>query len=119
MTVAADGWVHRLRRIQTHRGDAMSAMNSDATDLKEARRYVRKLRGFFALLATAAVVTALTAAINLVATPGRLWFLWVVFGFAVAIAFSALDVFGRNLWLGSDWERRQIDKRLRRLQERR
>jgi hypothetical protein len=97
----------------------MSAMNPDAADLKEARRYVRKLRGFYTLLATAAGVIALTAAINLATTPARLWFLWVVFGFAVAIAFSALDVFGRNLWLGSDWERRQINRLLRQLQERR
>lgn len=80
---------------------------------------MRKLRGFYSLLATAVGVIALAAAINLVTTPGRLWFLWVAVGFAVAIAFSALDVFGRNLWLGSDWERRQIGRRLRQLLERR
>lgn len=97
----------------------MQTAEPDPADLKEARRYVRKLRGFYALLATAVGVIALTAAVNLVTTPGRLWFPWVVFGFAAAIAFSAADVFGRNLWLDSDWERRQIDRRLRRLQERR
>jgi hypothetical protein len=97
----------------------MQTAETDAADLKDARRYVRKLRDFFTLLAVAAGVIALTATINLVRSPERLWFPWVVFAFAVAIAFSALDVFGRNLWLGSDWERRQIDRRLRRIRERR
>lgn len=95
----------------------MPPNDTDSTDLREARRYVRRLRSFYTLLVTAALVIALTAAVNLVTTPGRLWFLWVVFGFAVAIAFSALDVFGRRLWLGPDWERRQIERRLRQLRE--
>lgn len=97
----------------------MQPVEPDPADLKEARRHVRKLRRFFALLLVAAGVIALTATINLLTSPQRLWFLWVVFGFAVAIGFSALEVFGRNLWLGPDWEQRQIDRRLRQLKERR
>lgn len=91
--------------------------DTDRADLREARRHVHRLRGFYTLLVTAALVIALTATVNLVTTPGRLWFLWVVFGFAVAIAFSALDVFGRQVWLGPDWERRQVERRLRQLRE--
>jgi len=85
----------------------------ESHDLRATRRHVHRLRGFYTLLATAVLVIALTATVNLVTAPDRLWFLWVVFGFAVAIAFSALDVFGRHLWLGPAWERRQIE-RLRR-----
>jgi hypothetical protein len=84
----------------------MQTVGLDTADLKEARRHVRKLRGFFALLVTAAGVVALTATITLVNSQERFWFPWVVFGFAPAIVFSALDVSGRNLWLGPDWERR-------------
>jgi hypothetical protein len=121
MAVAPVGWLNRLRRIfsQTHCTVTMQTAEMENADLKEARRWVRKLRGFYILLATAAGVIALTATVKLLTTPDRLWFLWVVFGFAVAIAFSALNLFGRNLWLGSEWERRQIDRRLRQLQERR
>jgi uncharacterized membrane protein len=97
----------------------MQTVEPDPAEQKEARRYARKLRGFFTLLAVAAGVIVLAATLNLVKSPDRLWFLWVVFGFALAIAFSALNVFGRNLWFGPDWERRQIDKRLRRLREQR
>ena len=97
----------------------MQTADTDAADLKEARRHARRLRGFYTLLAVAAAVIALTAVVNLLTSPQRLWFPWVVFGFGVAIAFSALDVFGRSLWLGADWERRQVERRLRQLQERR
>ncbi len=97
----------------------MQPAEPDSAELRETRRYVRRLRDFYTLLATAVLVIALTATINLVTAPHRLWFLWVVFGFAVAVAFSALRVFGRSLWLGPDWERRQIERRLRQGRERR
>lgn len=90
---------------------------TETPEYREARRYVRKLRDFHALLLTAVAVIALTATINLVRSPDRLWFLWVVFGFAIAIAFSALDLFGRRYWLGPEWEKRQIEKRLQQMRE--
>lgn len=97
----------------------MQAAEADVADLKEERREARKLRALYELLATAAAVIALTAAVNVLTSSQRLWSLWVVFGFAVAIACCALDVFGRSLWLGTDWERRQLERRLRQLQQRR
>jgi uncharacterized membrane protein YdbT with pleckstrin-like domain len=95
----------------------MTAADRHAADLKEARRYVRKLRDFHTLLLTAVAVIALTATIKLITSPERLWFLWVVFGLAIAIVFSAIGVFGRGHWLGPDWERRETDRRLRQLRE--
>jgi fatty acid desaturase len=80
--------------------------------LETARRDVRRLRKFYSLVGTAMLVIALTAVVNWVASPGHWWFLWVVFGFGVAIAFSAFDLFARWRWLGPDWERRQLEKRL-------
>jgi hypothetical protein len=82
---------------------------------REARRHVRRLRDFHLLLLTAAAVIALTATVNLIRTPERLWFLWVLFGFAIALAFSALQLFGRGVWLGPNWEKRQIEKRLQQM----
>jgi hypothetical protein len=76
-------------------------------DLANARKYVKRLREFYRLLAVAVLVTGLTAAINLM-TGGRLWFYWVIVGFGVALAFSALDTFGRHLWLGRDWQDRKL-----------
>jgi hypothetical protein len=77
------------------------------SDLADARKYVKRLRDFYQLLAVAVLVTGLSAAVNLV-TGGRLWFYWVIVGFGIAIAFSALDTFGRHLWLGRDWQERKL-----------
>lgn len=79
-----------------------------------ARRYVRRLREFYQLLATAAAVIALTAVVNLMATPQRLWFPWVAFGFGIALVFSALRLFLRRRWLDGDWEQRKISAYLSR-----
>jgi len=93
-------------------------MEAEKTEAyREARRHVRKLRDFHVLLLTAAGVIALTAIVNLTRTPDRLWFLWVVFGFAIAIVFSAINLYGRGFWLGPDWEKRQIEKRLQQMRE--
>lgn len=81
---------------------------------KDARRHVRRLGNFYRLCLLAVLVVTLTGVINLLASPHRLWFLWVAFGFAVALAFNALNTFGRSLWLNRDWEDRKIREYLER-----
>jgi fatty acid desaturase len=75
---------------------------------KAARAYVKRLGSFYNLCAVAVLVIALSVVVNYVTSPGRWWAWWVVFGFAVAIAFSALDTFGRRRWFGRDWEERKV-----------
>jgi Na+/melibiose symporter-like transporter len=84
-----------------------AAADAATTQAIEARKYVKRLRDFYQLLATAVIVIAISMIVNF-ASGGRLWFYWVIFGFAIAIAFSALDTFGRNLWLGRDWQERKV-----------
>jgi hypothetical protein len=78
----------------------------DDAEHKEARRYVKRLRDFYQLLIVAVLVVALTAIVNL-SQGGRIWFHWVVVGFGIALAFTALDTFGRSLWLGRAWQERK------------
>lgn len=75
--------------------------------LEDARKYVKRLRDFYQLLLVAVLVIALTAIVNL-SQGGRIWFHWVVVGFGIALAFSALDAFGRSLWLGPGWQERKM-----------
>jgi fatty acid desaturase len=74
----------------------------------EARGYVRSLRQFYRLVLTAAAVIALTGTINYISSRGYWWFLWVVFGFAIAIAFSGINLLLRGRVLGSAWEERKV-----------
>jgi len=39
-------------------------------------------------------VNVVCAVVNLLTSPGYLWFLWVVFGWGIAIAFQAWSVYG-------------------------
>lgn len=73
-----------------------------------ARNYVHDLRGFYRLLGTAAFVIALTFVINYVTGHGRWWFLWVAFGFGVAVAFSGLNLLLKGRLFGAEWEERKV-----------
>lgn len=81
--------------------------NDTAREIR-ARGYVRELRAFYRLLFTATLVLAVTFTINYVTSPGRWWFLWVAFGFGIAIAFSALNLLLRGRLFGAEWEERKV-----------
>jgi 2TM domain len=100
-------WRHRLRQ-RCPMESSTPSLTPDPSKLRAVRKHVRRLRYFYRLCLTAALVIALTAVINVVTSPNRLWFLWVVPGFAIALGLAALDTFGRNLWPGRDWQERKV-----------
>lgn len=73
---------------------------------------VRKLKGFYLHLAQYVVVIAALCAINLLTTPHRLWFYWPALGWGIGILAHAATMFGWLPFLGVDWEKRQVEKRL-------
>lgn len=86
----------------------------DRAELRAARKHVKRLRGFYQLCLVATVIVPLTAIVNAMTSPNRLWFVWVAMGFAIALGFTALDTFGRNLWLGRAWQERKVRQLLAR-----
>lgn len=79
---------------------------------KEAFRYVRRLKGFYAHLFQYVMVVGFLAAINLVIAPGYLWFLWVAGGWGLGILAHGFGVFRPSWFLGPQWEKAQVEKRL-------
>jgi hypothetical protein len=79
-----------------------------------ARAYVRDLRSFYRLLGTAAMVLAITFTVNYLTSPGRWWFLWVAFGFGIALAFSGLKLLLKGRLFGAEWEERKVREYLER-----
>ena len=75
---------------------------------RDARRQVRGLRSFYKHLVVFAIVTAGLAAINLIASPARLWFYWPLLGWGVWLVLHAFATFARGRWLGAEWEERKI-----------
>ena len=79
---------------------------------KEAFDQVRKLRRFYLHLMKYLIVTLGLMAVNLVLTPHRLWFQWVMLGWGIGVLLHASRVFKPDWILGPDWEKRQVEKRL-------
>jgi transcriptional regulator with XRE-family HTH domain len=79
---------------------------------EEAFRYVRRLRGFYLHVCQYLLVLAGLLVVNLITTPHRLWVLWVMAGWGVGLLGHALMVFRPSWFLGPQWERQQVEKRL-------
>ena len=89
----------------------MTSSDADKQE-QEAFRYVRRLRRFYMQLYVYVVVVLALFAINLVVTPHRIWALWVMVGWGLGLALQASLVFRPSWFLGPQWERAQVEKRL-------
>lgn len=75
---------------------------------KEARKHVQKLKEFYTHLGAFISVNAGLLLINLLTTPGTLWFLFPLIGWGIGLGAHAVDTFGL-FGLGSrSWERRKV-----------
>lgn len=92
-------------------------MNTPATrdtekEEQEAFRYVRKLKAFYIHVLQYALVIAFLAVLNLLFTPQRLWVLWVAVAWGFGLLVHGLGVFRPAGFLGPQWEKAQVEKRL-------
>lgn len=77
-----------------------------------AMRQVRRLRAFYGHLATYVAVMLMLLAINLLTRPQHLWVVWPALGWGIAVVMQGIKVWGESRFLGPEWERREIEKRL-------
>lgn len=93
-----------------------AAVTADAASLSAeerlALRHVRRLRDFYGQLATYAAVILMLLVINLLTVPQYLWVVWPAMGWGVALVVQAASLWGPKRFLGPEWERRQLEKRL-------
>jgi transcriptional regulator with XRE-family HTH domain len=87
-------------------------INTPEREEAEAFRHVRRLRGFYAHLLQYAAVIPLLWAINLLTSSHYLWAIWPTLGWGLAILLHAFRVFQPGGFLGPQWERREVEKRL-------
>ena len=81
---------------------------TDELSYDDARRRVLKLKGFYIHLAAFVLVNLLLLFINLMTSPGRLWFYWPLLGWGIGLVAHGVSVFGGAGYLGKDWEERKI-----------
>ena len=75
---------------------------------KAAKERVERLRSFYADLFSYIVINAFLIVVNLLTSPGTLWFYWVSIGWGIGLVFHAYSTFGRDRVLGREWEERKI-----------
>jgi transcriptional regulator with XRE-family HTH domain len=88
------------------------ASNPEQTEIALAFSHVRELGRFYQGLIVYVVVISVLVAINLLVTPRVIWAVFPALGWGVAMVVRALRVFNIMPWLGPEWEKRQVEKRL-------
>lgn len=86
--------------------------NISEREESEAFRHVRKLRGFYIHLLQYVLVIPVLWGINLYTNTHYLWAIWPTLGWGLGILMHALRTFNPKGWLGPQWERREVEKRL-------
>jgi 2TM domain len=82
--------------------------------LEEARRYVRRKRIFYTVLGVWVALCVMWFVIDLSDDSSSWWFYWPMAGTGIAVAITGIVLLGIGGLFGADWERREIDKYLRR-----
>jgi 2TM domain len=82
--------------------------------LEEARRYVRRKRIFYTVLAIWSALSLMWFFIDLADDSSSWWFYWPMLGTAIGVAIIGIVLLGIGGLVGVEWERREIDKYLRR-----
>jgi uncharacterized protein YhhL (DUF1145 family) len=76
---------------------------------EKAKKRVKELKKFYRNLVTYVVINIILIIINLVTSPGSLWFYWVTIFWGIAILLHASKVFVlKGKFLGEEWEERKI-----------
>jgi hypothetical protein len=82
--------------------------------LEEAQRYVRRKRIFYTVVAVWIALSLMWFAIDMADDSSSVWFYWPMLGTGVGVAITGIVLLGVGGLFGVEWERREIDKYLRR-----
>ena len=85
-------------------------MSEQETRYQNAKKRVEALKGFYTHLTVYVLVNLLLFTINMLTSPGSLWFYWPLMGWGIAVALHALRVFGFGRRFGPEWEERKINE---------
>ena len=82
--------------------------------LAEARRYVRRKRVFYTVLGIWIALSLMWFAIDMADDSSSVWFYWPMLGTGIAVVITGIVLLGIGGLMGVDWERRELEKYLRR-----
>ena len=76
----------------------------------KARKRVEEIKGFYGNLIAYIVVNIGLMVINLLTSPGYLWFFWPMIGWGIGVLFHGMKVFNYMPFFGKDWEEKKIQE---------
>ena len=74
----------------------------------KARKRVEEIKGFYGNLIAYIVVNIGLMVLNLLTSPGYLWFFWPMLGWGIGVLFHGMKVFNYMPFFGKDWEEQKI-----------
>ena len=74
--------------------------------------HVRDIKGFYTHLIQYVVMVGALFILNILTNPEVIWTLWVALGWGMGVIYHGLSVYEVFNFLGPDWEKKQIEKRL-------
>jgi hypothetical protein len=81
---------------------------SDDDLYRRAKARVNQLRSLYIHTIAYVMINAFLIALNLLMSPGVLWFVWPLLGWGVGLATHAVLVYGIGGRWGAEWEERTI-----------
>ncbi|WP_289662328.1 2TM domain-containing protein [Flavobacterium panacagri] len=81
---------------------------TEADRYYDAQKKVKEIREFYEHLTVYVLVNPIVIFVNLMTSPGYLWFLWCLMGWGMAIILHGLKVFSLPPFFNKKWEERKI-----------
>jgi 2TM domain len=85
---------------------------------KEARRWVRRKRIFYTVVGIYLCLSLMWFTIDLLDDSSGFWFYWPTRGTGLAVIVTGVVLGGLGGLFGANWERREVDKYMRRSDDR-
>lgn len=95
--------------------DTESKIESKMTEEeKKVIEHVRDIKGFYSHLINYVLVVAGLFILNYFISPEYIWAWWAALGWGIGVLSHGLSVFEVFSLFGADWEKKQVEKRLKR-----
>ena len=75
-------------------------------------KHVANLKDFYMKVVCYFLIVGFLVVVNYMTSPNYWWVVWVALGWGLSLALKAVRVFGLVPFLGADWEKKQVEKRL-------
>lgn len=93
-----------------------ASMSNQSISVQEEKAivHVRDIKGFYTHLVIYVIVVCCLFALNFIRSTNHFWAMWPALGWGIGVVFHGLNVYEVFNLFGPDWEKRQIEKRLKR-----